>query len=362
MYDYPVSQLDRIYDEESANLEAQWRRAHLRIMVILSVGVVTVEALLSLVLRWSRFIKIPFDIYFIRYLVIPWATYTFIDLATFLLYRFSHLRGKTLNYVVSLAFSGMCLAVCFFHDYFVVSFAGGVLAISLTTIYGDRRLTGITTLVMIFCEMLFTLINHWDSDVIRNETYMINVSLVILIELGAYLISFTIAEWEEKRRHAVVIRQAEIEELRRTAERDQLTGVRNRRGLRSYIDEHQVNLIYVMMDIDHFKAVNDKWGHDAGDDVIRKFGRILLLEESDSVAAFRYGGDEFLMVLNGCTREEAREVCDAVRRKFISSLPQEMHEEKIDLSFGISQPGDWCEPSEAIRSADKDMYRSKHSD
>ena len=191
---------------------------------------------------------------------------------------------------------------------------------------------------------------------------MVNVALVILIELGAYLISFTIVEWEEKRRHAVVIRQVEIEDLRRTAEHDQLTGVRNRRGLRSYLDEHRVDLIYVMMDIDHFKAVNDKWGHDAGDDVIRKFGRILLLEESDSAAAFRYGGDEFLMVLTGRTREEARAVCDAVRGKFVASLPQEMREEKIDLSFGISKPGDWREPSEAIRSADKDMYRSKHSD
>jgi diguanylate cyclase (GGDEF)-like protein len=357
-----TSQLDRIYDEETENLGGQWRQNHFRIMIILSIVVVAAETLLSLLLIWGDLIDSPTEVYFVKYLAVPWLTYAAVDIVTALIYRFSRLGGHAMNYVVSLAFSLLCLTVCFFHDYFVVSFAGGVLAISLTTIYGDRRLTGVTTLSIIVCEMLLTILPSWDGSVVRDETYMINIALVVLIELSTYLISFTIVEWEDKRRNAVVVRQAEIEELRRTAERDQLTGLRNRHGLREYIDESRPETLYAMMDIDHFKAVNDKWGHDTGDKVLCGLGKVLLSEENDRIAAFRYGGDEFLLVTNDCARDEVTALCEDIRKQFLAVLPEEMREIGVDLSFGVSDKGVAAEPSDAIRSADGNMYKAKHSD
>ena len=83
----------------------------------------------------------------------------------------------------------MCLAFCFFHDTFVVVYVSGVASISLTTIYGDRKLTGLVTLFQIVSCILLALFNRWDTTVVRDGSYYINVSLVVIVELCTYLIS-----------------------------------------------------------------------------------------------------------------------------------------------------------------------------
>jgi len=357
----PVSRLERIYDEESSNLEEQWRRVHFRTMLILSLVVIAAEAIISLVLLRSGLIQTPANRYFVRYLLIPTAVYILLDGATGCVCRFSRLNGRTMNYVLSLSFAVLCLAVSLFHSYFVVVYAGGVAAIALTTIYGDQRLTGITTIVMIVFDVLLALLSPWDTAVARDELYMINVCLIVIIELSTYLICFMIVQWEEKRRKAVVMRQVEIENLRRTAARDQLTGVGNRLGLRQYIDSQETGITYVMMDIDHFKSVNDRWGHTAGDGVLENLGRILLAAEGPNAAAFRYGGDEFLLAFTGSTEKQVRAACAEVRAKFRASLSGEMRGIGVDLSFGVSPDGGGLEPSRAIRLADEELYRSKRA-
>jgi diguanylate cyclase (GGDEF)-like protein len=356
----PDNQLDKIYDEESARLEGQWRRIHLRTMLILSLVTVAVELVFSLVLRQSELIHAGPRRYALRYLLIPALTYCALDAAAYASQRFLALEGKARNYLVSLAFLLQCMAVCFFHGYFVVVFAGGTLAIALTTLYGDQRLTGITTLILFGTEILIDLLPNWDPAVTRDATYQINICLVIIIQLCIYLVSIMIVQWENKRRRAVVLRQVEIENLRWTAARDPLTGVRNRLGLRRHIDEVQGPKRYAMMDIDHFKSVNDRWGHTAGDRVLADLGRILLEKENDKIAAFRFGGDEFLLVFTGCGAERVKYVCDEVQRRFSRALSAEMREAGVGLSLGISAEAPDLSPSAAIRQADDALYRAKH--
>jgi len=355
----PSGQLDNIYEEESARLEAQWRKTHFRIMLVLSLVVIAAEASFALVLRNTSLMQISMPLYLVRYLLIPALVYLLLDTVTFCLCRFSQPGGRPLNYVISLAFALLCLSVCFFHDCFVAIYAGGVTAIALTTVYGDQKLTSVTTLVLILGDVFLPLFNRWDSTAVRDETYHISLCLVILIELSTYLISLTVVEWEERRRHAVVLRELEIEDLRRVAARDHLTGVRNRLGLRQYIDGLHGRPVYAMFDVDNFKGVNDRWGHESGDCVLAGLGRILLNEESASLAAFRYGGDEFLLVFPHGNEAEARAVCDAIHAQFAASLSPEMREIGVGLSFGLSA-GEAGSPSGAIRAADESLYRSKH--
>jgi len=355
-----AGRLEKIYDEESIALADRWRRVHFRIMLLLSAAIVAVELAVSLVLlTGGGVITSSVPLYFWRYLLLPALTYAAVDFLAWCVKHFLRLDGHSLNYVVSLAFVALCCALCFFHSYFVAVYASGVAAIALTAMYGDQRLTGATTATLIACELLIVLTGSWDADVVRDETYMLNLVIILLIELASYVICVMHVQWEERRRRVVVMHQFETDNWRRTAERDQLTGIRNRLGLRQYIDTHPDALIYAMMDIDRFKSVNDRWGHAAGDRILADFGELLSKRESDTLSAFRYGGDEFLLVFSGCDSLTAHAVCRDIRGAFSALLTQEMRDAGIGISFGLSVSGG-ASPSEAIRSADSALYDVKH--
>jgi diguanylate cyclase (GGDEF)-like protein len=353
------SQLDRIYEEESARLEEQWRNTHYSTMLVLSLITVGAEVLFSFVLRSSGIISTTPARYYLRYVFIPACTYTILDLLVFFFYRCQEMSGKLRNYLVSFAFAVLCLAVSFFHDYFVVVYASGTAAIAMTTLYGDRKLTSFVTLFLLIADVLVSFLRAWDPLVVRSEVFYINIALIVILNLCTYLISMMILQWEDKRRRAVVLRQLEIEQLREAAVRDELTGVRNRLGLRRHIAETTVPIRFVMTDIDHFKLVNDLWGHAAGDSVLQQLGRILVAHENEKLASFRYGGDEFLLTFTDTSEEEACAACGAIAAEFLDSLQEPMREKRIGLSWGVSPCREGMKPSEGIRLADEKLYEAK---
>lgn len=114
--------------------------------------------------------------------------------------------------------------------------------------------------------------------------------------------------------------------FRDAARRDGLTGLRNRvfvdealagradPTIDSDVPRPRRNLGVVMLDVDHFKAVNDAFGHDAGDAILRHVGNVLARTVRRGDLASRWGGDEFLLVLPDVTREAMASVSDRIRR------------------------------------------------
>lgn len=173
---------------------------------------------------------------------------------------------------------------------------------------------------------------------------------------------------------AVRARTAELEqanvELKRLATTDGLTGLRNHRFFKNTLDfevkrgrRHPHKLALCMMDIDHFKQFNDTHGHQAGDEVLRKVGKILQdnLRSTDVVA--RYGGEEFAIILLDTSAEEAfttaNKVVDLVRRAEFEG--QELQPVgRLTISAGIAGfPDDADEAAPLIRCADLALYEAK---
>jgi diguanylate cyclase (GGDEF)-like protein len=161
------------------------------------------------------------------------------------------------------------------------------------------------------------------------------------------------------------------ERLRIQAIRDPLTGLFNRQ----YLDEtlprecqlaerRQSPLSVAMLDIDHFKQVNDRYGHEAGDEVLRAVGGLLRTAVRSSDIACRYGGEEFVLVLLDADLRAAESRleqirCDVKRMQCIHrgrTLPS------IALSAGVSEfPMHGRTPGEILRAADEAMYAAKHA-
>jgi diguanylate cyclase (GGDEF)-like protein len=123
-------------------------------------------------------------------------------------------------------------------------------------------------------------------------------------------------------------------------------------------------LSVIICDIDHFKQVNDRFGHDAGDSVLRAVAALLTGVARESDALGRWGGEEFLMILPD-TDENAAFVVAERMRKVVEAAPMPVPGLKVTISLGVagllpggSEPERW---QEAVRHADDAMYRAKQS-
>jgi diguanylate cyclase (GGDEF)-like protein len=161
------------------------------------------------------------------------------------------------------------------------------------------------------------------------------------------------------------------ESLETHATRDPLTGVWNRAAIldmcqreleRGVRQRAPVGLM--MVDLDHFKMVNDTYGHLAGDAVLREAARRMqqVLRLYDAVG--RYGGEEFLVIIPGCPIDVAVKVAERIRGR-VAQLPVQTTEGTIvltcSLGVTVSQPEKPTEINDLIRAADAALYRAKNS-
>ncbi|MGD0958174.1 MAG: GGDEF domain-containing protein [Methylomonas sp.] len=155
-------------------------------------------------------------------------------------------------------------------------------------------------------------------------------------------------------------RTQELETLTRI---DSLTGLLNVRFLNEALTRilriaqrrsEPVSIAY--LDINDFKAINDTQGHLRGDEILHTIGAAIKRISRDEDSCFRYGGDEFCLILPNCREEQAREI-------YMDRLNAEIkqHAENVTISLGIVQTGpvEYGEPDELVRLADERMYAAK---
>jgi len=157
---------------------------------------------------------------------------------------------------------------------------------------------------------------------------------------------------------------AEVEEKARI---DELTGLLNRRSLNevmaSEINRHSRYggvFSLIIIDLDSFKAYNDTYGHLAGDGLLRQIGGITKNAIRNSDQAFRYGGDEFAILLPNTSTNAANQVAERVRKQAASkAIAVDI---QVTTSLGLaSWPTDGKEANELIAAADAALYRAKQS-
>ena len=148
--------------------------------------------------------------------------------------------------------------------------------------------------------------------------------------------------------------------LMEQARLDSLTGLYNRHYLWAKLQEYvqkKRDVFLVLLDLDELKVINDRFGHKMGDDVLKKLASLLRQEIRSQDLAFRYGGDEFIIVFPDTTLKDARAIMERLHKRvledpFLSSLA-------ISFSYGMSDLKEVRDPEEALMIADKDMYRNK---
>ena len=136
--------------------------------------------------------------------------------------------------------------------------------------------------------------------------------------------------------------------------------VRNAYKLRSRMADSRAGFSIVMFDIDHFKNVNDRYGHLAGDQVIRHVGQLAVSAVRTSDTAFRLGGDEFVLFLPGTGLAAARKVAEKIRL-LLRRVPCHYRKRgiRVTMSAGVAWSDEVRGVNGLIRRADDRMYKSK---
>lgn len=165
--------------------------------------------------------------------------------------------------------------------------------------------------------------------------------------------------------------RALLEQLYSTSVTDALTGARNREYLDSllvtelsYARRHQHDLSFILFDLDHFKALNDTYGHPAGDSALSQVADAVReqLRAEDSLC--RYGGEEFCIVLRSIDLAGAHATGERIRQKISETkIVHENLELKVTASVGCSSRSELDDPTATglIDLADKRLYRAKNS-
>lgn len=156
------------------------------------------------------------------------------------------------------------------------------------------------------------------------------------------------------------------DDLLYSASHDQLTNLYNRyhleeEGSRKFSRAKRTgdNLSVILLDIDHFKVVNDTYGHLVGDEVLRGVAEVLNLNKREEDFCARFGGEEFVVVLEGCSSEYATIKAESLRQKIVDLKPCDV---EISSSFGICEiKKDYKNFETLLKYADIALYRAKDS-
>jgi len=195
------------------------------------------------------------------------------------------------------------------------------------------------------------------DDAVISKSYL---SPSCRLQLGPYVIKLEYANIEE-------IREEEM--LRMAATTDPLTGIANRKWFEEQV-EKLLNcqskpkrfVALVMADIDHFKQINDKYGHPTGDAVIQGVAQIFDTQKRRQDILARYGGEEFILCLPDCSIDDAVLFCDRVRDRIENTLFRFGKESlRATISLGVISKNkeSTFDLKELISSADEALYQSK---
>lgn len=183
----------------------------------------------------------------------------------------------------------------------------------------------------------------------------------------AMLLSFVLI-WNLSLRREVSLRRQAEQKMRFMATHDDLTKIPNRSLIKERIEQallqharHNEILALLFIDLDGFKEVNDKYGHDVGDELLQKLAMLLnsAIRKSDTVA--RFGGDEFVILLTGLlSRDDAAIVAEKILHQLAEPVTLSVGDVQVGASIGIAvYPDDGTDCARLLKVADSLMYRVK---
>jgi len=244
---------------------------------------------------------------------------------------------------------GIGLTLIIFSNPLSMRFYMQLLMVLIVAIIGYRKpYQYLLTFFIILPITIARIITHSGDDLTRNFIYMM---------ISMCIISYILFYFKQMLKLEIEVALA----LKKAQETDILTGIPNRRNYENNLKRHLncENAYLILIDIDHFKAVNDQYGHPTGDLVLIAFSKILDTFSDHNTRIFRWGGEEFLIVHNG-TYDSSIQIAETLRQ-LVENYSFEISQ-RLTISLGISDcTHDARGVDDSFLRADKALYLAKEN-
>jgi len=201
------------------------------------------------------------------------------------------------------------------------------------------------------CAVL-TIIGLMPAILPGTDTHATTTIVITIIVTSTFAFAFSL------------ITSRQREQLLQLATKDPLTGVGNRRGLDARLSEvvnrsRRMNerASLLLLDLDHFKAVNDVHGHAVGDQILKRLTEIINLRIRVTDSLYRIGGEEFVIVLDGQDLHRAAHLAEQLR--ILVDANEIIGDQSLTISLGVAELRDGESPNDWLHRADEALYRAK---
>ncbi len=269
------------------------------------------------------------------------------------------------NYICTFAFFAMAGALSVFHAYFAPVWCAPAVIMMYASCFRDSKMQKILLVLcyIITCISAAFIIAERPEDA---SFYLQNLIVVIVMNTVLFLISEVIQTNNSEMLRLTTEYFDQQKEYKQRLEYDNLTGVLTRPFFQAAADEmlrwarkdHPISI--AIIDIDNFKHVNDTYGHDNGDVVLRELGRLMNNYVNEHVIAGRYGGEEFVFAFDSGNPKEAEDTLNALREDF-GRARYEFMNEQTTFSGGINTVYWVTDFEDAFVGADDALYDSKNN-
>lgn len=307
--------------------------------------------------------------YFAKRVLLPSG----INLASVLAYTIIYKNTKTKmrfeNWVSTLSITIISISIATFHNYFQALLFIPCLPIFVSAIFSDPQLTNTTAIIS---GLSSSIIFHFWSQNLEKKTWFLVFLPTFIVWLAVLIISYIfvklIMQAQSEQSNFIHEAYSTQEELIGKLNIEPMTGLSNRRAmdkaLALYIqkfNEGEFTPHLAIMDIDHFKTVNDTYGHNAGDAAIKSLATIIRKHMGGIRRAFRFGGDEMVLLFSRESREEISKIIEGIREDFRTAEFPFKPKAPLTISVGVSSLQKGLSKKAWFDITDKTMYKSKQN-
>lgn len=337
------------------------------------VKVILAVTLICLALDVSFFVfyfvreELPVDIvgYVFRRIVMPFLT----NLIVWLIARGVNDMPKCppalKKYICALSLCSLTGVIAIFHNYYMPLWVIPMIAVLFCSIFHDRVLHVVLTLygaLLVTAAVLVTIYEH-PYDI---RIYIENGIVVYCVMVICCVVGFSMLKYTFNMARFMNENFEEREVYRHRLETDGLTGLFSR----PYLQERAESALrhasaanpvsFAIIDLDHFKRINDTFGHDNGDVVLRTLGETVQRYLGDNLFAGRYGGEEFVLIFSGGTAKEHYDQIERIRREF-GSQRYAFTMDPVTFSGGMVTVTTTKQFLDVFKAADNALYKSKET-
>lgn len=341
----------------------RWLKFHYHVLLLC----VLISAIFEIIIYFFiRFTGTMYDtnwMYWLKYIITPIGIGFAIFLLASLIIRLKQLKKNIKIYAISILFMFVALNLSFMHSGYQAILFCFLLPIIMTIIYENQRLTSCIALCTIPLEFFTAFTTIWDPYKEITHGYIINTIILIILTIVTWMVSYFMIRFSLSKKEAIIQRDMERQELKERILLDELTTVGNKQALfkrLNCLEEAGDNFHLAMLDLDDFKQINDENGHLFGDEVLKCLGLALHKVRGD-VQVFRYGGDEFSIILMDQQKHKVMRDLKYLQSDFLDCLKDSKRSINADItiSIGVALYHDNMPCIELMKSADEALYESK---